>query len=187
MRFASDEIMSDVRRMRDEYSGLLRGAVQRGMEAGEFVEADAAIVTLQIFGMCNWSWTWYRPNGAWSAEDIAEDVHERVISTGSRGTGRRSALSADVPDLVRATMDEIAADSRGGELNMAGALEGRVALVTGAGRSCAGSAAGSPSRSPGGRSGCGARRGRDAGRAGGGVADVEVRAVAARCCRWRPS
>ena len=34
VRFASDEIMSDVRRMRDEYTGLLRGVVQRGMDAG---------------------------------------------------------------------------------------------------------------------------------------------------------
>lgn len=104
VRFASDEIMSDVRRMRDEYTGLLRGVVQRGMEAGVFAEGNAAIVTLQIFGMCNWSWTWYRPEGAWSAEDIAEEF-TRVIFNGL-GNGSPIELSADVADVVRATIAE---------------------------------------------------------------------------------
>ena len=104
VRFASDEIMSDVRRMRDEYTGLLRGVVQRGMDEGQFAEGNAAIVTLQIFGMCNWSWTWYRPEGAWSAEDIAE-TFTRVIFNGL-GNGTTIELSADVPDVVRATIAE---------------------------------------------------------------------------------
>jgi TetR/AcrR family transcriptional regulator, cholesterol catabolism regulator len=104
VRFASDEIMSDVRRMRDEYTGLLRGVVQRGMEADVFAEGNAAIVTLQIFGMCNWSWTWYRPEGAWSAEDIAEQF-TRVIFNGL-GNGAAIELSADVADGVRATIAE---------------------------------------------------------------------------------
>jgi AcrR family transcriptional regulator len=104
VRFASDEIMSDVRRMRDEYTGLLRGVVQRGMDEGQFAKGNAAIVTLQIFGMCNWSWTWYRPEGAWSAEDIAE-TFTRVIFNGL-GNGTTIELSADVPDVVRATIAE---------------------------------------------------------------------------------
>lgn len=106
VRFASDEIMSDVRRMRDEYTGLLRGVVQRGMDEGQFAQGNAAIVTLQIFGMCNWSWTWYRPEGAWSAEDIAE-AFTRVIFNGL-GDGTTIELSADVPDVVRATIAEYA-------------------------------------------------------------------------------
>ncbi len=104
VRFASDEIMSDVRRMRDEYTGLLRGVVQRGMDEGQFAEGNAAIVTLQIFGMCNWSWTWYRPEGAWSAEDIAE-TFTRVIFNGL-GNGTTIELSADLPDVVRTTIAE---------------------------------------------------------------------------------
>jgi AcrR family transcriptional regulator len=102
MRFASDEVMSDVRRMRDEYSELLRAVVQRGMDEGGFVQADAAIVTLQIFGMCNWSWTWYRPSGAWSAEDIAE-TFTRVI-LGGLAHDSAAELSDEVVDAVRMTM-----------------------------------------------------------------------------------
>ena len=74
------------------------------MDEGQFAEGNAAIVTLQIFGMCNWSWTWYRPEGAWSAEDIAE-TFTRVIFNGL-GNGTTIELSADVPDVVRATIAE---------------------------------------------------------------------------------
>jgi TetR/AcrR family transcriptional regulator, cholesterol catabolism regulator len=102
VRFASEDIMSDVRRMRDEYSGLLRGVVKRGMDEGVFAKANPAIVTLQIFGMCNWSWTWYRPDGSWSPEDIA-DTFVRVIFNGLRRS-RALEPSARVPDAVRATL-----------------------------------------------------------------------------------
>ena len=104
MRFASEEVMSDVRRMRDEYSDLVNAVVQRGMDEGQFVQADAAIVTLQIFGMCNWSWTWYRPNGSWSAEDIARTFTKVIL--GGLARGDASELSEEVGEAVRATMTE---------------------------------------------------------------------------------
>jgi AcrR family transcriptional regulator len=103
VRFASDEIMSDVRRMREEYTALLRGIVERGMAEGVFVKGNAAILTLQIFGMCNWSWTWYRPEGAWSAEDIAE-TFTRVILNGMGTAGEPLEPSPEVPEIVRATV-----------------------------------------------------------------------------------
>jgi AcrR family transcriptional regulator len=104
MRFAADEVMSDVRRMRDEYSSLLRAVLQQGMDDGQFIEADAAIVALQVFGMCNWSWTWYRPQGAWSAEDIAE-TFTRVILRGL-ALAHPTELADDVVEVVRAAMAE---------------------------------------------------------------------------------
>ena len=111
VRFASEDVMAEVRTMRDEYSSLLRKALARGMEAGQFVTADPAIVALQIFGMCNWSWTWYRPDGAWTADDIAE-TFSTVLFRGLAG-GRKPRLSSRVPELVRATMAEVdAAEGR---------------------------------------------------------------------------
>jgi TetR/AcrR family transcriptional regulator, cholesterol catabolism regulator len=118
VRFASEDMMSDVRRMRDEYSGLLRGVVQRGMDEGMFAEGNAAIVTLQIFGMCNWSWTWYRPEGAWSAEDIAE-TFIRVIFNGLRRS-RPLQPAARVPDVVRDTMRSLEDSQRSAAAASAG-------------------------------------------------------------------
>jgi hypothetical protein len=102
--------MADVRTMRDEYSGLLRDALKRGMDAGQFAPADPAIVALQIFGMCNWSWTWYRPDGAWSADDIAE-TFTTVLFRGLGATRKLKTTSAKVPALVRATMEATGPDA----------------------------------------------------------------------------
>jgi AcrR family transcriptional regulator len=103
VRFASEEVMADVRRMRDEYTTLMRDAVARGIERGQFGDIDPAMVTLQIFGMCNWSWTWYRPEGAWSADDIAESF-TAVLFRGL-AANRRARPNPAVPELVHATME----------------------------------------------------------------------------------
>ena len=103
VRFASEDVMAEVRRMRDEYSALLRDAIARGVERGQFAAADPAIVALQVFGMCNWSWTWYRPGGSWSPDRIAE-TFTAVLFRGL-AADRRVKPAAGVPALVRATMD----------------------------------------------------------------------------------
>jgi TetR/AcrR family transcriptional regulator, cholesterol catabolism regulator len=103
VRFASEEVMADVRRMRDEYTALMRDAIGRGVERGQFADVDPAIVSLQIFGMCNWSWTWYRPEGAWSAEEIAESF-TAVLFRGL-AANRRARPNPAVPELVHATME----------------------------------------------------------------------------------
>jgi AcrR family transcriptional regulator len=106
LRFASEEVMADVRRMRDEYTALMRDAIARGIEQGQFGAADPAMVSLQIFGMCNWSWTWYRPEGAWSADEIAESF--TTIMFRGLAVRRRVRLTPGVPDLVRQTMQRVA-------------------------------------------------------------------------------
>jgi TetR/AcrR family transcriptional regulator, cholesterol catabolism regulator len=103
VRFASEEVMADVRRVRDEYTALMRDAIGRGVERGQFGDVDPAIVSLQIFGMCNWSWTWYRPEGAWSAEEIAESF-TAVLFRGL-AANRRARPNPAVPELVHATME----------------------------------------------------------------------------------
>ena len=91
--------------MRDEYSALVdRHHQPRRATSGDFAEVDPAMTALQLFGMCNWSWTWFRPEGAWSAEDIAE-TFTRVIFNGL-GNGTTIELSADLPDVVRTTIAE---------------------------------------------------------------------------------
>jgi AcrR family transcriptional regulator len=71
VRFASSDELGAVRAQRDAYRNLIHGCIARGMDQGEFRSADADIVTFQIFGMCNWAWTWYRPDGNVAVEDIA--------------------------------------------------------------------------------------------------------------------
>lgn len=102
VRFASDALMSDVRTMRDEYSALLQSAIARGVDSGQFAAVDPALVALQIFGMCNWSWTWYRPDGPRSSEEIAESFCATLFD--GLLTGRRRRHRSDVDDVVRRIM-----------------------------------------------------------------------------------
>jgi len=104
VRFASEPLMADVRAMRDEYSGMVRDTIARGVESGQFAAVDPSVVALQVFGMCNWSWTWYRPHGPRTAEEIAEifcaTLFDGLLST------RRTRRRAGVAELVRAIMQE---------------------------------------------------------------------------------
>lgn len=58
-RFAGMDLMRDVRGMRASYTDIVRGVVRDGVTSGEFGAVDVDLVTLQVFGMCNWSWTWW--------------------------------------------------------------------------------------------------------------------------------
>jgi AcrR family transcriptional regulator len=73
VRFAEEDVMSDVRAMRDRYSELVVDVIRRGAAAGQFRSPDPALTALQVFGMCNWTWTWFVPEGRWSARDIADE------------------------------------------------------------------------------------------------------------------
>jgi TetR/AcrR family transcriptional regulator, cholesterol catabolism regulator len=71
VRFQAEEVMQHVRQMRSEYFRIVRDVVADGMARGTFRGDEPALVTLQLFGMCNWSWTWLRVNGRWSIDQIA--------------------------------------------------------------------------------------------------------------------
>lgn len=103
VRFASEELMADVRAMRDEYSALLRDAIALGIERRQFAPADPNLIALQIFGMCNWSWTWYRPDGPRAAEEIAAGFCATLLDglLSSRRTRRRD----DVAEVVRTAIE----------------------------------------------------------------------------------
>jgi AcrR family transcriptional regulator len=88
VRFASEDVMADVRAMRHEYSTLVTEIIGRGVEAGEFTEVDPGLAALQLFGMCNWSWTWFKPDGEWSAEKIAGEFCRTLLDGLLREGGR---------------------------------------------------------------------------------------------------
>jgi AcrR family transcriptional regulator len=95
-RFASEPQMQHVRDMRAEYTAIVTSIVDAGIADGCFSPSDAAITTLQIHGMVNWSWTWYRPDGRWSAEQVAE----AFVRTCVAGLHPRSQ-PVDEPELER--------------------------------------------------------------------------------------
>jgi hypothetical protein len=74
------------------------------MDAGVLRRDDPTMVLLQIYGMCNWTWTWYRPDGALSAEEIA-DRFTRTLLVGLGGDAQVSDPVID-GDAIVATLRE---------------------------------------------------------------------------------
>jgi TetR/AcrR family transcriptional regulator, cholesterol catabolism regulator len=113
LRFAEDPVMSHVRQMRSEYTELVESVLQRGMDDGEFVRDEPRILTLMIFGMCNWSWTWFRPDGSASAEEIGGIFARNVLSAVLRSHDPSVPLDASVR-RVREAMARWATTTTGG-------------------------------------------------------------------------
>jgi AcrR family transcriptional regulator len=64
---------------RDRYELAIRRLVSAGIDAGEFADVDAAVVTRAMLGALNWTVTWFRPDGPSSPEVIAETIAEFLV------------------------------------------------------------------------------------------------------------
>jgi TetR/AcrR family transcriptional regulator, cholesterol catabolism regulator len=71
----------EIKRKRDEFDQLFRQVIERGVSDGTFRDdLDPRIVSLAILGMCAWVHQWYRRNGRYTAEQIAEIFSELALS-----------------------------------------------------------------------------------------------------------
>lgn len=64
---------------RDEYFRMVEDVVEEGIARKEFAASDARLTTLWIFGMCNWSYQWYRAGDGYTAREIAERFWELAL------------------------------------------------------------------------------------------------------------
>lgn len=56
----------------DRYTRGIKGLVEEGINAREFVEEDAGLATMSILGSASWTLRWYRKDGPISAARVAE-------------------------------------------------------------------------------------------------------------------
>jgi hypothetical protein len=75
------------------------------VQRGAFVEVDPSLTALQVFGMCNWSWTWFKPDGRRSAREIAAEFCRTLIG----GLARGAPPEADGAGLAETVLDAMAA------------------------------------------------------------------------------
>ena len=96
------EVTTAVRTQRDTYTSLVEGIVLRGIASSEFRSEDASLIALQVFGMCNYAWTWYRPDGRVSIEDIARSyIRTVLIGLGSSAGAESNAIDAVIDQAFR--------------------------------------------------------------------------------------
>src|SRR5690606_23618626 len=51
------------RAQRDSYQASVEAVLAQGVASGVFRPVDVRLTTLALFGMCNWSYQWYRQDG----------------------------------------------------------------------------------------------------------------------------
>ncbi len=61
----------EVRTRRDRYERMFRSVIEKGQEIGAFRrDISPTLQTLALFGMCNWTYMWYRQQGEWTPQDV---------------------------------------------------------------------------------------------------------------------
>jgi AcrR family transcriptional regulator len=79
-RYLSENLQSLVREKRDAYEAMLRRIVTDGIASGEFrKEADVEMTARLVLSAGNWMYTWYRPAGDLTPEQIAAQYTEIVV------------------------------------------------------------------------------------------------------------
>ena len=73
------ESMAEVLDLRDKYEGRLRQFYQEGVADGSVLPGNAKLAVFSLLGALNWTAKWYRSDGNWKADEIAEAVVEIAI------------------------------------------------------------------------------------------------------------
>ncbi|MGW4485230.1 TetR family transcriptional regulator [Amycolatopsis sp. NPDC004368] len=64
---------------RDRWETGLRGIITKGIESGEFREADPRIAGIALTSILNWAYVWYSPDGSLSTEELADRFADLLI------------------------------------------------------------------------------------------------------------
>jgi TetR/AcrR family transcriptional regulator, cholesterol catabolism regulator len=104
LRAADEPAMAEVRRLREEFSALLVDILERGAKSGAFATGRPQLTAVQIFGMVNWAWTWFDPDGQMSAVEIAEQFSRTVIGGLAPGEAREGAEAERLAETVGAAI-----------------------------------------------------------------------------------
>lgn len=64
---------------RDHYQRMVEHILEKGSEGGAFRRVDPKLTSFAIFGMVNWTYQWFRPGGAMSADAVAKEFVEILL------------------------------------------------------------------------------------------------------------
>lgn len=78
-RFLSPEFRQSHVANRDRYEQYFRRIVADGIGAGEFRQMDVRLASLAVLGLCNSVAAWYRPDGSFEPDEIAEHFGELAV------------------------------------------------------------------------------------------------------------
>ncbi|WP_374930000.1 TetR/AcrR family transcriptional regulator [Kytococcus sedentarius] len=73
------EHLAEVRALRRQIHEVVRSIVEAGTRTGELQTQDASLTATAVVSMCVDVARWFRPDGAWSAEQVAEHHQEMAL------------------------------------------------------------------------------------------------------------
>ncbi|BCJ85960.1 TetR family transcriptional regulator [Effusibacillus dendaii] len=81
-RYLTGEFFEIVEQKRDEYVELMLKILNEGLATGEIrMELPSKILAMAIFGMVDWTYIWYRKNGEYSIEEIADIFVDLILNS----------------------------------------------------------------------------------------------------------
>lgn len=80
-RYLDQNHLEALKERRDAYYQFVRGTVAEALDVkrAKVEGSHVDVLTLAIFGMCNWGYQWYDAGGPMSADEIAEDYSDLVL------------------------------------------------------------------------------------------------------------
>lgn len=68
----TDQQRREIAKKKRQYDAMIEDVYEAGMQAGAFRRMPVHIAVSCLLGMCNWLYVWYKEQGAYSAEQIAD-------------------------------------------------------------------------------------------------------------------
>jgi AcrR family transcriptional regulator len=81
VRLADQDTMAEGAALRQKYLDTVRAVIRAGIDAGAFRPVDLGVDALLVFGSAQWAWTWFRPDGPESAEQVASAFVDLVMGS----------------------------------------------------------------------------------------------------------
>jgi AcrR family transcriptional regulator len=75
----AEEHQEPIFRKRRRYEEMIQGLIEAGVASGEFRPLDARLTALALFGMCNWTYQWFRSDGPLRNREIAYAFWDLVL------------------------------------------------------------------------------------------------------------
>ncbi|HUY01689.1 MAG TPA: TetR/AcrR family transcriptional regulator [Rhodocyclaceae bacterium] len=89
-RSLSDESRTEIVALKNRYEAVWQKTLKDLKKAG-LIRTDTKLSRLLIFGALNWTAQWYRPDGALSIDDIADQAADLFLCPSPSPTARRRA------------------------------------------------------------------------------------------------
>ena len=73
------EALDAINTLRKKFDRVLSGLLAEGSAAGQFTIPDVNVAALAIGGMISWAYTWHRPEGRLSIDDVCDRLADLAL------------------------------------------------------------------------------------------------------------